>query len=167
MLLKRPIRDKAALAFFSGILGTLTMYSVGIPLYFFKVSKLIYLIYAFELFVTPQVARTTPGFIAGFITGLIVGGGLAFGYKLFLEWTGYDWIWLKAAGYGGIMWFLWVGVTRNFLDITPYIFKDVRSNMILLLQSEIYMIATTWFMIKLAGSREAIQFGDVNKSKIK
>lgn len=165
MLIKGPIRDKVALSFISGILGTLVMYSVGIPLYFLKVSKLIYLIYVFELFVTPQLARTVPGFLAGFVTGLLVGAGLALGFKLIVEWTGYDWIWLKAAGYGGLIWFAWVGIMRNFLDLTPYLANDIRTNMILLLQSELYIFASTWFMMKLAGGKEAIQFGDVNNRK--
>lgn len=165
MLIKRPIRDKVALSFISGILGTLVMYSVGIPLYFLKVAKVIYLIYTFEVFVTPELARTVPGFLAGFVTGLLVGAVLALGFKLIIEWTGYDWIWLKAVGYGGLMWFVWVGIMRNLLDVTPYLVTDIRTNIILLLQSEIYIFATTWFMIKLAGGKEAVQFSDVDKRK--
>ncbi len=160
LLIKRPIKDKIALPFISGILGTLVMYLVGIPLYLLKVSKLIYLIYVFELFVTPEIARTVPGFIAGFFTGLLVGAGLAFGYKFFIEWTGHDWFWLKTLSYGGIMWFAWVGILRNFLELTPYLKTDIKTNLILLLQSEVYIVATAWFMTKLAGSKEAIQSGD-------
>lgn len=163
MLIKRPIRDKLALSLISGTLGTLVMYSVGIPLYFLKVSKVIYLVYVFELFVTPELARTVSGFLAGSVTGLLVGGGLALGFKLVIEWTGYDWIWLKAAGYGGFIWFAWVGILRNFLNLTQYLETDIRTNIMLLLQSELYIFATVWFMIKLAGGKEAVQFGDVDK----
>jgi len=51
------------------------------------------------------------------------------------------------------------------LDITPYLFTDVKTNMLLLLQSEVYSLATTFFMIKLAGSKEAIQLVDDSKRK--
>lgn len=152
--LKKPIRDKVALPFVSGILGTLVMYAIGIPLYFMKASKIIYLLYDIELFITPQLSRTVPGFILGFVTGLVVGGGLAFGFKLILEWTGSDWIWLKTIAYSGLMWFFWVGVARNFLKITPYLFTDIKSNVILLVQSLIFSLATTFFMIKFAGGKE-------------
>ncbi len=152
-----PIKDKVALSFMSGVLGTLVMYAIGIPLYFLKVSKLIYLIYDVELFVTPHLARTVPGFILGFATGLVVGGGLAFGFKLLIEWTGSDWIWLKSLAYGAIIWFFWVGVVRNFLDITPYLFSDIKTNVILLIQSLIFSFSTTYFMIKLAGSKKQLE----------
>lgn len=164
-MIKRPIRDKMALSFLSGIFGTLVMYCVGVPLYILKFSKSIYLVYAFELFVTPEVARTTTGYIAGAMTGFLVGAALALGFKLVIEWTGYDWFWLKTAGYGAIMWLLWVGVVRSVLNISKYLFTDVKTNLILLMQSEIYIIATAYFMIKLAGSKEAIQLGDLDKRK--
>ncbi|MDW7674027.1 MAG: hypothetical protein SCK28_05765 [Bacillota bacterium] len=167
LFFKLPIRDKIALSVFSGFLGTLVMYLVGIPLYFLNISKLIYLIYAIELFVTPEIARTTAGQISGGLVGLLVGGGLAFGFKLIIEWTGFDWIWIKALGYGAMIWFFWVGITRNFLNVTMYIFDDLATNMILLGQSELYIIATTYFMIKLAGSKEALQFGDRNRLKLR
>lgn len=157
IILKRPLRDKIALSFVSGVLGTLIMYAVGMPLYLLKLSKLIYLIYDIELFVTPQLARTTPGIIAGMLTGLIVGGGLAFIFKLLIEWTGSDWIWLKSLAFAGLMWFFWVGVARNFMKITPYLFHDLRTNMMLLSQSIIFQLATTYFLIKLAGGREGVE----------
>lgn len=95
--LKKPITDKAAVSIFSGMLGALVVYLVAIPSYFLKVTKVIYLFFDIELFVQPDLARTIPGFLAGFLVGLIVGGGLSFGFKLFIEWTGSDWIWLKSA----------------------------------------------------------------------
>lgn len=152
-----PIRDKVALPFISGVLGTLVMYAIGIPLYFLKATKLIYLFYDVELFITPQLARSVPGFILGFVTGLVVGGGLAFGFKLIIEWTGSDWIWLKSLAFGAIMWFFWVGVARNFLKITPYLFTDIKTNVILLTQSLIFSVATTYFMVKLAGDKKQLE----------
>lgn len=87
---------------------------------------MIYLIYDIELFVTPEISRSLPGFLAGMLTGLIVGGGLAFIFKLVIEWTGSDWIWLKAFAFAGLMWFFWVGVARNVMNITPYLFKTSK-----------------------------------------
>ncbi|MFZ5943995.1 MAG: hypothetical protein ACOYVD_07775 [Bacillota bacterium] len=153
-MLNKPIRDKVAISVISGTLGTLVMYLFGMPLYFLKVSKIIYLMYSIELFVKPEIARTTFGFIAGMITGLIVGSVLAFGFKLLLEWTGWDWYWLKSFGYGTVMWFLWVGIARNFLDVTNYLDKYLLTNMILLSQSIIYSVSTAYFMQRLWGKVE-------------
>lgn len=157
MLFKNPVRDRVALSFISGILGTIVMYCVGIPLYFLKLSSLIYLLYDIELFVTPSISRTIPGFLSGALVGLIVGGGLALGFKLIVEWTGSDWIWLKSAAYAFAIWFFWVGIARNLMDITPYLYKDLRTNMILLIQSFIFQFATTYFMINLAGGQSWIE----------
>jgi len=115
------------------------------------------LIYSIELFVTPEIARSTPGFIAGFITGLIVGGALALGFKLLIEWTGSDGIWYKALGYGAVMWFLWVGLGRNFLNVAMYLSGDLQTNLVLLNQSLLYSVATAYFMIKIAGGRENLE----------
>jgi len=49
------IRDKIVLSAISGALGTLVMYSIGIPLYFFKIANIIYLSYSVELFITHRL----------------------------------------------------------------------------------------------------------------
>ena len=116
--------------------------------------------YSVELFISRKLAQTTPGFILGFLTGIIVGSILALGFKLIMEWTGSDWIWFKSAGYAAFIWFFWLGVARNLLNITPYLFKDIRMNALLLMQSVIYSLATTYFMIKLGGGRQLIEKGE-------
>jgi len=80
--------------------------------------------------------------------------------KLIIEWTGSDWIWFKSISYAVFIWFLWVGLPRNLMDLTPYLFKDIRTNIILLMQSIIYSLATTYFMIKLSGGRQIIEKGE-------
>jgi len=154
---KKHITDKVALSILSGMLGALTVYLVAIPSYFLKITRIIYLLYDVELFVKPDLARTIPGFLAGFLIGLIVGGGLSFGFKLLLEWTGSDWIWLKSAAYGAIMWFFWVGAVRHFLYVSLYLESDLKSNMFLLLETQIFMLANTYFMIKLAGDKKVLE----------
>jgi hypothetical protein len=154
---KIRLRDKMLLSFLSGILGTLVMYTIGLPMFFLGLTRSIYLLYSIELFVTPQIARTTLGFIAGFITGLIVGGTLALGFKLIMEWTGSDGIWYKALGYGAASWFVSVGLLRNFLNVAMYLRGDLQTNLFLLNQSLIYSVATAYFMIKLAGGREHLE----------
>lgn len=154
------LRDKILLSAVSGALGTLVMYSVGLPLYFLNLAKIIYLSYSVELFITHKLAQTTPGFILGFLTGIITGSILAFGFKIIIEWTGSDWIWFKSIGYAVFIWFIWVGVARNLMDLTPYLFKDIRTNALLLTQSVIYSLATTYFMIKLSGGRHFIEKGE-------
>jgi len=156
MNFKTPLKDRIALSAVSGLLGTLVMYAIGIPLYLLKITETIYLSYNVELFITHKLAKTMPGFIFGFFSGLIVGSALALGLKLLFEWTGTDWIWLKAVGYGAVMWYFWVGVARNFLDLTPYLFFDIRTNVVLLLQSIVYSLATTYFMIKLRGDKNLL-----------
>lgn len=156
-----PLRDKLALSLVAGVLGTLVMYTVGLPLFLLDIAKSIYLVYVIEIFVTPGIARTTLGMISGMLVGLIVGGTLAFVFKLILEWIGTDWLWLKAVVYGALMWFIWVGIMRNFLEISQYLQRDLTTNMILLLQSTIYILATTYFMTKLSGGREFLGKGEL------
>ncbi len=156
-MLKFRIKDKILVSFVSGILGTLVMYAIGIPMYFLGISRLIYLIYVIEFFVSPQIARSTPGFVAGFINGLIVGGALALGFKLLIEWTGSDGIWYKSLGYGAVMWFFWVGIARHLLNVAVYLTEDLQTNIILLLQSLVYSVATAYFMIKLAGGPKNLE----------
>lgn len=161
MSLKKPLlRDRIVLSAVSGTLGTLVMYAVGLPLYFLKVTRIIYLSYSVELFINHKLAQTTSGFILGFLTGIIAGSVLALGLKLIFEWSGTDWIWLKTIGYAAFIWLLWVGVARNLMDLTPYLFKDIRTNAILLMQSIIYCLATTYFMIKLSAGRHSLQKGE-------
>lgn len=154
------LRDRILLSAVSGALGTLVMYLVGIPLYFLKISQMIYLTYSVELFITHELAQTTPGLILGFLTGIIAGSILALGFKLIIEWTGSDWIWFKSIGYAAFIWFIWVGVARNLMDLTPYLFEDIRTNAILLTQSIIYSLGTTYFMIKLSGGKQFIEKGE-------
>ena len=154
------LRDRIILPAASGVLGTLVMYCVGIPLYFLNVSKAIYLSYVAELFITRQLTQTIPGFIFGFLTGIIAGSILALGFKLVVEWTGSDWIWIKAVGYGAFIWLVWVGIARNLMNITPYLHKDIASNAVLLGQSIIFTLATTYFMIKLSGGKQYIEKGE-------
>lgn len=66
-------RDRILLSAVSGALGTLVMYLVGLPLYFLNIAKIIYLSYSVELFISHKLAQTTPGFILGFLTGIITG----------------------------------------------------------------------------------------------
>lgn len=157
MRLRLPLRDKIILSAVAGVLGTLVMYSVGLPLFLLGVAESIYLVYSFELFVTPEIARTTAGMFSGLLTGLIVGGALAVPYKLLLEWTGTDYLWLKAIAYGALNWFLWVGVARNVMDVSPYLSTTLPTNMILLLQSTIWILATTFFLLKLGGGRDGLE----------
>lgn len=152
--LKQPIKDGVALAFFSGALGTIVMYSIGIPLYLAKIANWIYLLYSIELFVTPEIARTPQGMLAGGITGLIVGGALAFGFILLIVWTSSDWYWLKAASYNSVMWFVWVGAFRNLLGANDKLMFDLTSNIILYLQSLVYGLTTAYFITKLSNIRK-------------
>ncbi len=154
---QKAVSDSIVLAIISGVAGTLVMYAVGLPLYLLKATKVIYLLYTVEFFVTPEIARTTGGLVAGFVTGLMAGAALAVGFKLLIEWKGAELLWVKAITYAALMWFVWVGLARYLLDITPYLSQDLRSNMLLLLLSLIYQIATTYFMVKLAGGREALE----------
>lgn len=147
---KTPVNDTVALAFFSGIPGTLIMYCLGIPLYFLKVANWIYLLYSIELFVTNDIARSTYGFLSGVITGLIAGGALSFGFVLLIRWTGSNWYWLKVVSYGFVIWFLWVGVARNFLGVNEELRKDLTSNLVMLSQSILYSISTAYIMTKIS-----------------
>ncbi|MDQ7794555.1 MAG: hypothetical protein RDU89_09110 [bacterium] len=154
-----PLRDKIVLSLIAGVLGTLVMYSVGIPLFLLNVAKAIYLIFTIEMFVTPDIARTLPGLLTGAVTGMIVGGTLALPLKLIIEWTGAGWLWVKALAYAAVAWFAAVGILRQLLNVSPYLSTDLRTTLILLLQSVIWVLATTFFFLKLGGGRSLLEKG--------
>lgn len=55
------------------------------------------------------------------------------------------------------MWFFWVGAVRDFLNVSHYLESDLKSNMFLLLETQIFMLANTYFMIKLAGGKKVLE----------
>jgi hypothetical protein len=158
--LRLPLRDTIALSTVSGALGTLIMYCLGFPLYITGVSKSIYMVYSIELFVKPNIAKTVPGIISGALVGILVGMVLAVGLKLLYELVGTDWLWVKAIAYGSTLWFFWVGLTRNLLDISSYLNQSLVSNFILLMQSILWSVATTYFMLRLGGGARLLEKRD-------
>jgi hypothetical protein len=152
----KPITDLIALSAFSGTLGTLTMYLFSIPAYFLKFTKIIYLLYTSEFFISPSIARSAPGFIMGFFTGIIAGCGLNLLFILLIRRTGHEWYWLKTLVYGPFIWFFWVGMMRHFFHIALYIDTDLRTNLILLLESMIFSLSAAFYTMKLVGGKERI-----------